>query len=133
MASILSTASFQPRIGADQLGLELAAVVERDRDVIGVEHVAPDGEDVPLVGNQETALIGLQPAHAAGAVDLDHLGLIVVDRPAANESAAATCAHQRATAARQRDRQRQMLSRGSASNIARRVHHSLLLRGRRRT
>ena len=38
---------FQPRIGADQLGLELAAVVERDRDVVGVEHVAPDGEDVP--------------------------------------------------------------------------------------
>ena len=44
----LQHGQFQPRIGAQQLGLELAAVVERDGDVVGVEHVAPHGQDVAL-------------------------------------------------------------------------------------
>ena len=75
----LEHGQLQPRIGAQQLGLELAAVVERDRDVVGVEHVAPDGQDVSLGGDQKAALIRLQAAHAAGAVDLDDLRLIRVD------------------------------------------------------
>ena len=68
----------QAGIAAEELGVVVAAVVE-DGDAIGIEYVAQGGEDVPIGGNQEPALVGLQAADSAGAVDLDHLRLRLVD------------------------------------------------------
>ena len=66
---------FGERIGGDLLGREVAAVVEDDGHFIGVEHVARNREDVALAGDQDAALVVLETADAAGAVDLDDLGL----------------------------------------------------------
>ena len=70
----------QPRIGAQQLGLELPAVGQHGRDVVGVEHVAVGGEDVALGRNEDAALIVLQAVESAGAIDFDDLRLHLVDR-----------------------------------------------------
>ena len=51
----LQHGDLQPRIGAQELGLEAPAVGQRDGDVIGVQHVAQGGEDVAL-GRDENPL-----------------------------------------------------------------------------
>ena len=70
----------QPRVGAEQLRLEPPPVGERRGDVVGVQGVAEDGEDVARNGNEDAALVGFESAEPAGAVDLDHLRLGLVDR-----------------------------------------------------
>ena len=59
--------------------VELAAVVEIDRDHVAVEDIAPGGENMPLAADQKAALIRFQPAKPAGAEDLDDLGLRLGD------------------------------------------------------
>ncbi len=71
----LQQGDFNPRIGAQKLGLEVLAVGEHRGHGIGVEHVAPSGENVALAGDEQTALIRLEAAQPAGAEDLDDLGL----------------------------------------------------------
>ena len=66
---------FRERIGSNVFGREVPAVVEDDGHFVGIEDIAPNGEDVTLAGNQDAALIGFESFHAAGAVDLDDLRL----------------------------------------------------------
>ena len=75
----LDDGDLQPRIGPDQLGFQLAAVVQHDGEIVGVEHVAPGGQDVPFGRDQENRSDRLPSPEAAGAVELDHLGLGGVD------------------------------------------------------
>ena len=110
----LQDGDFQPRIGPDQLGFELAAVGQHDGDVVGVEHVAPGGQDVPFGRNQKAALIGFQPLEAAGAVELDHLGLGARRCRPQTASPAAAAAGGRGTAQRRRRRSPAASSRQAA-------------------
>ena len=70
----------QPRIAAQQLGLELPAVGQGNGDVVGVQGMAQDSEDVALGRDEHAALIGFQAVESARPVNFDHFGLRLIDR-----------------------------------------------------
>ncbi len=63
------------RVATHELAFELAAIVEGDAQVVGIEHIAPDREHMAFGRHQEAALIGLEPGDSTRAVDFDHLRL----------------------------------------------------------
>ena len=71
----LEHGDFEAGIGADQLGGQLPPVGEYGRDLIGIEHVAPNRKDGAIGRDKESALVVLQACDPARPVNLDHFRL----------------------------------------------------------
>lgn len=52
------------------LAVETPSVVENHRDDVAIEHVTPDGDNVPFVGDEEPGAVRVQVGNAAGSEDL---------------------------------------------------------------